>query len=322
MLKKGYQSLWWLVLLLSVIMILSSFSSVFMTEIFGEKYNTVFMFFLEFTIAVPCFIGYLIAKKDTPDITPADLGIRPIKHEYILYAALMPIFFQNFCIATTIPAQLTLSALFGSDMPDIPIPDTVADTVFTVISVCVLAPVFEEFLFRGVMVRLMRKYSFTAAMLTTSAAFAVQHMDMMGIVQYFFLGMLLFLMRYSTGSLFTSIIAHSMVNLSALISAYAFEKNLTAVMKLSNIIMITSFIAAPLLLRHFLRLTEYLENWRKNVKLKGDKLGFSAALIIFMIIYTLFNSVTLISNIESGYTQKSFSEFFEDDTLTEEELLN
>lgn len=308
MLKKdGFQALWRYQLFTYCLITCAAYSFAFFTE------NQAIFMLSEFILLIPCAVGYYILKRTDRGITLSeDMGIRGIKPIYIPYILFMPVFYQIFCIYTTFPLAMILNILFGSETPDIEIPKTAAETALTLISLCVAAPLTEEFIFRGVMVRLMKGYSFQAVMLTTSLAFAMTHMDMSGFVQLFFMGALLFMIRVATGSLFASVAAHSIVNLGSFLSMFLVQNGVGSYEALILAFEVGSIIIIPFLFVNFLRVTSEEEAWTKGIILKGKRLGVSVACIIFTVVFLILNAATLIYNIQSGYVSDSLNSFFND----------
>jgi membrane protease YdiL (CAAX protease family) len=108
------------------------------------------------------------------------------------------------------------------------IPDFVIDTYTTagfrplfVIALVVCAPLFEEFLFRGLLFEGFRhsRLGTGGAILFTSLAWSVIHLqyDLYGVFVVFLGGLLLGGARARTGSLFVSILMHSVWNFIAVV---------------------------------------------------------------------------------------------------------
>ncbi|GMT49831.1 MAG: hypothetical protein IEMM0008_1370 [bacterium] len=99
------------------------------------------------------------------------------------------------------------------------------DSTFTFISVSVmaivLAPVFEEILFRGLLFRLLQsKWSTELAALVTSVIFGVIHFSLYALFPITALGMVLAWSYQKSNSLITPIVAHALWNATILLSVY------------------------------------------------------------------------------------------------------
>lgn len=88
----------------------------------------------------------------------------------------------------------------------------------TLLSVSVFAPLFEEWLCRGLILRgLLTKMSPTAAIMVSSAFFAVLHMNPWQAVPAFILGALFGYVYYKTGSLKLTMLMHCVNNTAAVL---------------------------------------------------------------------------------------------------------
>lgn len=317
MLKNGFKAVW----LYQLLCLASMFALSPLLSLLGIADSQNIVMLSELVMIVPCAIGLLVLKNNCGRIDPAeDLGICRIQPEYLLYVILMPVFYQIFCVYMTMPLTLGLNILFGSDVPDIQAPDSISGYICTILGLCVFAPVLEELICRGIMVRFMKGFSFQAVMLTTSLAFSMLHMDMSGFVQIFFLGMFLFLLRTATGSIFSSMLAHSIINLISFLTIITSDSN--APEKFQTILFtveLGSLIVMPMLLVNFLRITSANSHWTHKCSLKGKKTGVSAAFIIFTVIYIVFNLSILADNISSGYTKRAAEKIFRNEIISGEE---
>jgi membrane protease YdiL (CAAX protease family) len=83
-------------------------------------------------------------------------------------------------------------------------------------SVCVFAPVVEEFIFRGMLWYPIERFiSSNVALFATSILFACAHVDTLHIIAVFPLGVLFGILRKRTGSIWPAIIAHAANNTMA-----------------------------------------------------------------------------------------------------------
>ncbi len=83
---------------------------------------------------------------------------------------------------------------------------------------CVLAPIYEELLFRAGLYRFIRqKLGRTPALLISGACFGAMHANWAGFLPLAVLGMLLALVYEATGSIRVAIIAHGLFNLNTII---------------------------------------------------------------------------------------------------------
>ncbi|TWT05473.1 CPBP family intramembrane metalloprotease [Planococcus sp. CPCC 101016] len=92
----------------------------------------------------------------------------------------------------------------------IPIPDTPLYIVFTIFTIAILAPVVEEFMFRGVLLkRMIGKTSVWGGILISSLLFGVLHLDVIGA---FLFGVVASLLYLRTNNLLIPILLHIINN--------------------------------------------------------------------------------------------------------------
>ncbi|AKU91664.1 CPBP family intramembrane glutamic endopeptidase [Vulgatibacter incomptus] len=90
---------------------------------------------------------------------------------------------------------------------------SVFEGVLLVAGVAVFAPFGEELLFRGYLMRVLRaRYGWKGALFVTSALFAVVHFNPASVLALFGLGLVFGLIRLWTGSIWPSMLAHSIQN--------------------------------------------------------------------------------------------------------------
>jgi membrane protease YdiL (CAAX protease family) len=106
----------------------------------------------------------------------------------------------------------------------------------TLLSVSVFAPLFEEWLCRGIVLRgLLRKMSPAAAICISAAFFAILHMNPWQAIPAFCLGILFGYVYYRTGSLKLTMLMHCVNNtLAALISQIPAFKDAETFMEIMN----------------------------------------------------------------------------------------
>lgn len=91
--------------------------------------------------------------------------------------------------------------------------------VFSFIAIVVAAPVFEEMIFRGVILDgLLKKYSPTKAILTSSALFGILHLNPWQFIAAMVVGVLSGWVYYETRKLTLCILIHAVNNLVAFVS--------------------------------------------------------------------------------------------------------
>ncbi|MEG2669727.1 MAG: type II CAAX endopeptidase family protein, partial [Oscillospiraceae bacterium] len=97
------------------------------------------------------------------------------------------------------------------------IPTSIFELLSGIVVIALIPAVFEEFLMRGIVYGVMKKYSTFAAVVFTTVMFALLHANLSGLVGYVFLGFVLTIVLRRTGSIFATIIFHFVNNVTALV---------------------------------------------------------------------------------------------------------
>jgi membrane protease YdiL (CAAX protease family) len=178
------------------------------------------VFDLGFVVAA----GYLARVQSRP--TPADFGFRPVSLRYGIGAvALAGI---GYYVVTAIYASLF--RLQGKDkLPsELGVDKSTAALVAAAVFVCVIAPVAEEFFFRGFLFGALRRWRIVVAgrevgtwvaAVITGILFGLAHTGSASpqyLVPLGFLGFVLCMLRWRTGSLYPGMALHSLNNSLAL----------------------------------------------------------------------------------------------------------
>lgn len=85
--------------------------------------------------------------------------------------------------------------------------------IFIFISTCIIAPIFEEVLYRGVLLNgLLKKYNYKKAIIYSALIFGIAHMNLPQGVNAFFLGVIIGLAYYYTRSIYLCMTMHFVNN--------------------------------------------------------------------------------------------------------------
>ena len=85
--------------------------------------------------------------------------------------------------------------------------------IFIFISTCIIAPIFEEILYRGVLLNgLLKKYNYKKAIIYSALIFGIAHMNLPQGVNAFFLGVIIGLAYYYTRSIYLCMAMHFVNN--------------------------------------------------------------------------------------------------------------
>lgn len=140
--------------------------------------------------------------------------------------------------------------------PDFSLNGSVLFNTFTFISVVILAPIFEELIFRGMILNALTKYNKMFAIIVTSLLFGLLHLNITQAIPAFFMSLVLCYMYVQTDSILVTILAHAGNNFLALMSAY------------SNHILITVLVLALVI---YGLITIILKSKEVNVFIKEEK---------------------------------------------------
>jgi hypothetical protein len=106
-----------------------------------------------------------------------------------------------------------------------------------------LAPIFEEFLFRGYLLNKWgAKIGILKAMVASSLLFAFLHFDILVLLAYFAIGVFYSLIYLKTKKLIVPIILHSLTNLISSVSVFFPSFNLTSVEALEHVVIVSAII--------------------------------------------------------------------------------
>lgn len=136
----------------------------------------------------------------------------------------------------------TLALLFGIIIPIIslfPMTESIQKTfmvfvnqtgVFTFILLVFAAPVFEELIFRGIILEgLLKKYSPILSILISSLLFGIVHLNPLQFITGFILGIFSGWVYYKTRNLLYSVIIHATCNLIGFLSRYMAGNDMSSV---------------------------------------------------------------------------------------------
>ena len=307
--NKGFQRSWWLALIawaaqqaagtiIALICMFLHIDFMFPVLIGGSA-----------ALVVPFIIGGAWLEQEGISTLEA-VPLKGFSPRLIPYCVLLPIMLQQFVVYAMLPLNAFFYILFGTAQNSIPAPHDAGTFILTFLSLCVAAPVFEELLCRGVVMKLLEKYGFLVSVLSSAALFAAMHMEAQSILPIFFIGMLFAVVRYATGSIFPSILMHAANNLFALAtmilaeSRWAESAGETAASVLLAVL-------CPLAVWRFVKLLG--GDWKTSIQIKGSlRTGISAAMIILAVFVAIFNFTIMADRLASGQMASDLYEMIGD----------
>lgn len=96
--------------------------------------------------------------------------------------------------------------------PEIPPPRNLLDAIGYFIAIVILAPLCEEPVFRGFIMRGWLKYGFVAGVVGSGVLFGLQHAQLAGLVPLSVVGVMLGIVVLRAGSLWPSVVIHAVYN--------------------------------------------------------------------------------------------------------------
>jgi len=217
---NNFLSFWQAVVLivsLLIFIILLSFITSLVLNIAGLDLENDLLFYLAFNIFVPVlsyglFIGYMVYKKGFS--LDQIIGIRKIKTT--IYIKVFFLFLGYLCLLGVVNNLIQLI---------IPISDEILqafDTSFggnyllVLTAVCLIAPITEETIFRGIVLKsFSSRMSRWKAIILSALLFGFFHLNVWQGISAFFLGLLLGWLYIKTGALKLAIFAHAANNFIA-----------------------------------------------------------------------------------------------------------
>lgn len=210
--KRNFRTCWLLIFITMLCVLLSGLLA--LVPPFSEN-SYLLSFAGESTIIIPIFAGAAALLRRQSIDEAAFGGFSPKLLPFII---LLPIISQPFINLVTLPANTLLDAMFGIDVEQLPVPENVIEWVLAIVTICICAPVLEELLFRGIIMRLLSDYGAVCCLFVSALGFTLLHFSPQSFVVMFFLGLLLGTVRILTNSLTACIIAHSANNITAFLS--------------------------------------------------------------------------------------------------------
>lgn len=257
-------------------------------------------------LIVPIIIGGVWAMQmGSPLAEIAPMKSFPTR--LLPFCIVLPAMLQQFMVFVLMPVNLVFQGLFGTAQAGIPAPDSFGSFLMSVLGLCIAAPVFEEILCRGVVMKLLEKYGFWVSVIGSACLFAMLHVELPTLLPIFYSGIFFAVLRYATGSVIPCIVAHGANNLFAVLSMMLAESAWgNIVLVILSVLMGLLF---PFVLWRFLKVLG--DSWKSGIQFKGEsRPGMSAALIIFVVFVAVFNAWIIIGRILSGEMYADWQQMF------------
>lgn len=203
-------------------------------------------------------------------------------------------------LALTVFSSLIISVLsaffsaFGvvPYFPDMQAPQTLPAQLLYVLYLAVFPAFLEEFLFRGVIMQSLRRFSDSFALVVSSVLFGLVHGNLIQAPNAFLLGLCIGYFVLRTNNLFTGIVLHFVNNLISLLLQYAvqdlseYSQNLLVVILYASYLLL-GFLAVVILSRRY---TDMFSLKQKHTELpfpRQMRAFFSSPAILISFIFIL-----------------------------------
>ena len=230
----------------------------------------------ELSIFVPIVLGLRIFRNNNEAKKTLRTGFSPI---FILPLFLLPICLQTYTTLFTFPLEALFDAIPWSHHPiSVKTASGILEYIIRVLTICIIPAITEEFLCRGIILRMLKPYGLAAAILFSALAFAILHFSLYSFPAIFMLGILFAAIKLLTGSIWACIFAHFSNNL------WAITLPLIKMPQIADAVVSGIFVILfPLLFVMLLKFTSYTPEKRA---FPPRKTGFSPELAICLVLFT------------------------------------
>ncbi|MFH1454165.1 MAG: type II CAAX endopeptidase family protein [Armatimonadota bacterium] len=232
-------------------------------NLFGFKYfsdviNNIFLI----------LILLIAAKKQKLNIINA-FSIKKINYRIVILSILIGVisFFTGTYLYYLIKSFCASVVIIADPYPK---SNNNLDSYLFIFLMVIIAPLYEEFYFRGYLLNAFKKFGFIQAIVIASFLFGALHMNCIShIISSIFVSLVLGYLVYRTGSIFSSMLAHGTFNATAILFAYFYTYKFSAYTKyhLPPVLIILSIILIILLFKLLIKETPNAEV--DTVRFKG-----------------------------------------------------
>ena len=196
----------------------------FMKYIFPAKFGVMLelnfnyrLIFMQVSILLIFIVLYfIISKKPIKDT----LNIKKISLKNIILIFLVSIFIQPIIMFISSISLFFTENVFGMQM----VSSLRYPLWQLILATAVFPPILEEIIFRGILFKKYEKYSFWYGIILTSLFFAIMHLNLNQCLYTFFMGVVIAILVKMTGSIFSGILCHFIINATQSIITYVLNK--------------------------------------------------------------------------------------------------
>ena len=244
---SGIKVMWRLLLLECICLFASSFFEVWLTDSVGISLYAS-MIPAQLHMLIPIIIGGVYLTKNYRYYTFSNMiglcGFDPI---ILLPTIFLPYASENFGMWMVWPYIETLTGIFGEQAAGITAPETVRELLLMISVLCVIVPITEEMLFRGILFKILEPYGTLSAIFITAFGFSILHFSPPVFVLILVVGAVLGFLRVCSGSLFPCMIFHALFNFLSVMQI-VFQNELTSFEIPLSIMSIAGAVILPVLI--------------------------------------------------------------------------
>jgi len=215
--------------------------------------------------------------------TVEELNMSPMKLSHILLIIPLAISGQFIMQLLDVPGWLILNSLGRTAVTTV-LPKTFGNIFLALIAIGIIPAFLEEIWMRGIVFGVFSRVSTYVAVMFTTIIFAILHVNPAEILGIIFLGFMACLLVIRTGSLYSAILFHLVINISSIFATYGMEnlENANTII----VLMALSVIVFALLLFLFLKTTKpmIIKKYKREKKMLASSLLSLPVLLSFAII--------------------------------------
>ena len=215
MVKRANRFMLLLVLYMQLLGVLIYFAAVFFENATGIKTN--FQYLQAVTLILAFGVPFLLYFKITRQKISETIPLKRLEPGNVLLITAMSIF--------AVPAVMVVSAassFFFENNAAVFLDEMTALPALTAILIAALIPaVFEEFIFRGVLLHELNSLSIKKTAVLSGFFFGLMHMDLQQFPYAIIMGFFFAYLVYYTKSIFAPVLSHFAVNAASVVTGYA-----------------------------------------------------------------------------------------------------
>lgn len=276
---NGMRATWLIILLTSVAIICGSMLATFTKD----PNSGLSMLMSQSLMIVPLVVGIITVKHTSAYVNlKEDLGFNGFNPVLMLLLLILPGATSVFSSVVQLPVTEILVKIFGPQT-NISCPETVESFIWLFLSLCVVAPVFEEIIFRGIAMSLLMPYGTLVSVIVSAFGFSMLHFAPVVFIAIFVVGIVLGFVRVYTNSVYSCILFHSVFNFLSLMQI-VFEKELEGMFFETVICAFIMLCLFPILFFILYKTSKFKKLQRGYVKWGGNGI---IPMLLMIVVYSI-----------------------------------